>query len=337
MEVKKCLFIYIIIVVLCFSCNNKSNNDVKYSFYYWKSSVALTEKEKDILTHSSTIYVRYFDIYWNNKPIPVAKVCFANSTFKNLIVVPVIYIKNEVFVNISEKEIESLSNKTLELIDKINNTIGIKNNLEIQIDCDWSDATNSKYFAFLKKLKIKKSPKVSVTIRLHQIKYYSKTGIPPCDKGVLMFYNMGKLGNSKKNSIYNTYDASQYVKFIKEYPLSLDVALPIFRWGYVLRNGKIINLLSKIVENELKRQTFIKKISQQHFQFLEGIYWKGIYFQKNDEIFIEKISPKELHQATNLLSKHIKRPSNIIFFDLDSTNISHFSHEEFSQISSIFR
>jgi chromatin segregation and condensation protein Rec8/ScpA/Scc1 (kleisin family) len=114
---------HIIIVVLCFSCNNKSNNDVKYSFYYWKSSVALTEKEKDILTHSSTIYVRYFDIYWNNKPIPVAKVCFANSTFKNLIVVPVIYIKNEVFVNISEKEIESLSNKTLELIDKINNTI----------------------------------------------------------------------------------------------------------------------------------------------------------------------------------------------------------------------
>lgn len=336
MKVKKCL-LYTIIVVLCFSCNNKTNNDVKYSFYYWKPSVALTENEKDLLKHSSTIYVRYFDIKWNNKPIPVAKVSFVNSTFKSLIVIPVIYIKNEVFINISEKEIGSLSKKTLELIDKINKTIGIKNNSEIQIDCDWNDATKSKYFDFLKELKIKTHPKVSVTIRLHQIKYYLKTGIPPCDKGVLMFYNMGKLGNSKKNSIYNTYDASQYVKFIKEYPLSLDIALPIFRWGYVLRNGKIINLLSKIDDSELKQQTFIKSLSQQHFQFLEGIYWKGIYFQKNDEIFIEKISQKELHQATTLLSKHIKRPSNIIFFDLDSTNVSHFSHEEFSQISSIFR
>ncbi|GAB2630004.1 hypothetical protein GCM10027035_25550 [Emticicia sediminis] len=297
----------------------------------------MTENEKDLLTHSSTIYLRYFDVKWNNKPIPVAKVCFVNSTFKDLIIIPVIYIKNEVFINISEKEIESLSDKTLELIDKINNTIGITNNPEIQIDCDWSDATKSKYFAFLKKLKIKKSSKVSVTIRLHQIKYYSKTGIPPCNKGVLMFYNMGKLGNSKKNSIYNTYDASQYVKSIKEYPLSLDVALPIFRWGYVLRNGEIINLLSKIDDSELKQQTFVKKINQQHFQFLEGIYWKGIYFQQNDEVFIEKISQKELHQATNLLSKYIKPPSNVLFFDLDSTNISHFSHEEFSQISSIFR
>lgn len=333
----KCIYIYTIIVVLCLSCNNETSNDVKYSFYYWKPSVALTENEKDLLTHSSTIYLRYFDIKWDNKPIPVAKVCFVNSTFKDLIIIPVVYIRNEVFINISEKEIGSLSNKTLELIDKINNTIGIKNNSEIQIDCDWSDATKSKYFAFLKKLKIKKSSKVSATIRLHQIKYYSKTGIPPCDKGVLMFYNMGKLGNSKKNSIYNAYDASQYVKSIKEYPLYLDVALPIFRWGYVWRNHNVINLLSKIDDGELKGQTFIKQISQEHFQFLEGIYWKGIYFQKNDEIFIEKISPKELHQATNLLSKHIKRPSNVIFFDLDSTNISHFSHEEFSQISSIFR
>ncbi len=319
------------------SCNNKSSNDAKYAFYYWKPTVKLTKNEKHLLTHSSSIYVRYFDIKWNSKPIPVAKVYFPKSTFKDLIIIPVIYIKNEVFINLSEREIESLSNKTLELVDKINKTIGIKNNTEIQIDCDWSDATKSKYFAFLKKLKIKRSLKVSVTIRLHQIKYYFKTGIPPCDKGVLMFYNMGKLGNFKKNSIYNTYDASQYVKSIKEYPFSLDVALPIFRWGYVLRNGEIINLLSKIDDSELKQQTFVNIINQQHFQFLEGKYWRGIYFQKNDEIFIEKISTKELYQAVNLLSKHIKRPSNVIFFDLDSTNISHFSHEEFSQISSFFR
>lgn len=329
---------YFIILTSCLlSCNKKTNDDVKYSFYYWKPSVSLTKSEKDLLSNVNTIYVRYFDIKWDKKPIPVAKVDFTNFSFKSILITPVVYIKNEVFINISEKEIRNLSNRTLELIDRINATIGIKSNQEIQIDCDWNDETKSKYFDFLKNLKEKYHQTVSVTIRLHQIKYYSKTGIPPCDKGVLMFYNMGKLGNLDRNSIYNNYDASQYVKYVKNYPLFLDIALPIFRWGYVLRNHKIINLLSKIDDEELKGQIFIKQIDKQHFQFLEGVYWKGIYFQKNDKIVIEKISKKELYKAANLLSKYIKHPSNTIFFDLDSANISHFSHEEFSQVSSLFR
>ncbi|WP_435356130.1 hypothetical protein [Emticicia sp. SJ17W-69] len=334
----KSTFTYLIILTSCLlSCNKTTNGDGRYSFYYWKTSVSLTKNETDLLTNVRTIYVRYFDIKWDKKPIPVAKVDFTNFSFKNTSITPVIYIKNEVFTNISEKEIRDLSNRTLELLDKINTIIGIKSNKEIQIDCDWSDETKSKYFDFLKNLKEKYEHTISVTIRLHQIKYYSKTGIPPCDKGVLMFYNMGKLGNLDRNSIYNNYDASQYVKYVKNYPLFLDVALPIFRWGYVLRNRRIINLLSKIDDEELKRQIFIKQIDKQHFQFLEGMYWKGIYFQKNDEIVIEKITQKELFHAANLLSKYIKHPSNTIFFDLDSANISHFSHEEFFQVSSLFR
>jgi len=54
--------------------------------------------------------------------------------------------------------------------------------------------------------------------------------VPPVDKGLLMFYNMGKISPdlNARNSIYNRADAEAYLESLPNYRLSLDVALPVF-------------------------------------------------------------------------------------------------------------
>lgn len=306
-----------------------------YSFYFWKSAIDLSTNEQIILKNTSNIYIKYFDIKWNEKPQPVAKIDFKNTHFTNQIITPVIYITNEVFIKIPENDIDLLADKVLQLIDKINQVNDIEKSLEIQIDCDWSESSQIKYFLFLSFLKKKSQRIISTTIRLHQVKYVNRTGIPPCDKGVLMFYNMGKLGNFNRKSIYNEEDAQLYVKFVENYPLKLEIALPIFGWGIVSRNHRIVNLLAKI-DDKLLQNPNIKFLKRNHYRIKDGLFLGGIYFQKDDEIFIEKIDKKDLFQATKQVSEYIKKPARVIFFDLDSTNISLFSHEEFSKISSFF-
>ena len=98
---------------------------------------------------------------------------------------------------------------------------------EIQIDCDWTDSTRNRFFRFtrtLGKLAHAEHSLISATIRLHQIKYFERTGIPPVDRGVLMFYNMGKLAAaSERSSIFNTEDAEKYTSRLSQYPLPMDL------------------------------------------------------------------------------------------------------------------
>jgi len=74
---------------------------------------------------------------------------------------------------------------------------------------------------------LKKDFNVTATIRLHQIKFKDKTGIPPVDQGVLMAYNIGELKNNKQNSILEANIVKQYINKNTEYPLKLKLALDI--------------------------------------------------------------------------------------------------------------
>ncbi|MCH5599842.1 hypothetical protein [Niabella ginsengisoli] len=115
---------------------------------------------------------------------------------------------------------------------------------EVQMDCDWTATTKKKYFYFLQEIKRQKiAPELSATIRLHQIKYTTSSGIPPVDKGLLMCYNMGTLQNiESKNSIIDPEEFEKYQSYIKMYSLPLDAGLPVFEWYVLFRNNKYAGL-----------------------------------------------------------------------------------------------
>ncbi len=86
---------------------------------------------------------------------------------------------------------ENIWRKVSEMVPRLGRRSG-----ELQFDCDWSDATRDRFFALLTAVGERARPAgitLSATIRLHQVKYRERTGVPPVERGMLMFYNMGRV------------------------------------------------------------------------------------------------------------------------------------------------
>jgi hypothetical protein len=324
------------------ACKPKHANTNR-AFYYWKSSFELNNKELDIIKQNniSTLYIKYFDVVWNNNlnaAYPVAKINFKQAVPAFMVMVPVVYITNTVLQKTPANDIEKLANNIYNLIHEYPWAINNKTP-EIQIDCDWTLGTKEKYFKLLNTLKNKIGHKValSATIRLHQIKYASSTGIPPVQKGMLMYYNMGNLHSTKLNSIFNEHDAEKYAPYIKQYPLALDVVLPVFKWVKVFRNHKMQQLIQHVSIEELLGSGIFKAIDKNSFRAIATSHYKGINFVNNDILVIENISAKESIQAAQHLRNYYNSAScTVALFHLKQSNLHEYTRKDFETLYTTF-
>ncbi len=322
------------------NCQTKPR-EVSMAFYHWKTTVD-TSDFKNI--KNEKIYARLFDVDWDEAakmPKPLAELQ-GIAQFKNLKkIIPVVFITNKTFIQIIENQIDIL---VLHIFDKIKkNTEGVDFD-EIQFDCDWTATTRERYFYFLKKAKILfLDKKISATIRLHQVKFMDKTGIPPVDRGMLMAYNMGDLDDVKTdNSILNIETLKSYLKNFDSYPLELDVALPIFSWGIVFRDGEAAKIINNLPKKEVLHTPQYDALFQQkgdnHFVLLKNQYFKGLYLYENDDIRIEEAPLSHLKSAAYFLSQNIKNQQlTVAFYHLDSAALQQYHYEDLENIVHIFR
>ncbi|MDO4880683.1 MAG: hypothetical protein Q3983_05335 [Capnocytophaga sp.] len=324
--------IFLTFLFFFFSCHKKQEN-IELSVYFWRTNFHFTEEEKTFLAENSIqkLYVRYCDIgLKNGKAIPVAPIEM-NKDSKYQEIIPVIYIKNEVFLeeNVSP---ETLSEQISKYISQINKTYDISVK-EIQFDCDWTLKSKDKYFNFLKYFNENNNFLLSATIRLHQIKYFSTTGIPPVSYGVLMYYNMGTITAIGKNSIYDRETAKQYLSSLKNYPLRLNVALPLFSWGVHSIGGEVANLVGGLTSKEMKTIKGVEQIGENNiFLVTEQTNYKGRLWQKGDIIKIEEISENEILTMKNDILQNFKNPpKEIILYDLNK-NITHYEKTLFKNL-----
>jgi hypothetical protein len=324
------LFISLFLIISC----HKETKNIDLSVYYWKTNLNFSIEEKNFLSENTIqkLYVRYCDIgLKDNKPIPIAPIEFQENDYKKYEIIPVIYIKNEVFLenNVSS---EFLAQQIDKYIKQINKTYDISVN-EIQFDCDWTLKSKEKYFEFINFFKENNSYSLSATIRLHQIKYFSTTGVPPVDYGVLMYYNMGNISAIGKNSIYDRETAKQYLSSLKNYPLELNIALPLFSWGVHSIGGEVVNLVAGLTSKEIKTIKGIEQIGENNiFLVTKQVNYKGRIWQKGDIIKIEEISENELLTMKNDILKNIKKsPKEIILYDLNK-NIINYENKFFKNL-----
>jgi hypothetical protein len=321
------------------SCRSKPAPAI--SFYYWKTRYELNQYENKALAENDvqSLYLRYFDVDIDpgtGATKPVSAITFISPVDQKAII-PVVYIRNRVFEKADSNTIDGLGKNIHQLITEINkmNKIVVS---EVQFDCDWTERTKDAFFLFLRSYKKLSGQVLSATIRLHQVKYSRRTGIPPVDQGVLMFYNMGTISASDANSIYEEKNALKYVSSLNQYPLRLDIALPIFSWGIGARNGKVHYLLNKMYVNDFEKDSNFVKISAGRFRAKSSFFKKGYYVMENDEIKIENIGAKDLIGMTNRLTKNTSQPvKKIIFYDLDSSNMINYESNIFQTVSQGFR
>lgn len=324
-------------ILLFNSCSQEDKPVI--AFYYWRTIFKLAPIERETLNYNKVnkLYIRYFDVDVNentNEVFPLAPIHF-NDKPNNFSVVPVIYIKNRVML--------SKSLNIPDLVKKINDYIGqinAKNKIEIheiQIDCDWTLASKDNYLKFIDLFKKSTKTLLSATIRLHQVKYFEKTKIPNVDKGVLMYYNMGKIAPDSLNSIYDKNLADNYLKSIKQYPLKLNVALPIFSWAVHIRNGRVIGLKNKMDSNDLKSDNNFEEKTSNNFHVVNSNYKNSTFYKKDDILKLELISQENLlEMATDLNENFINNPQEIIYYDLDQFNIQHYEKDIFTKVSASF-
>jgi len=326
----KQIIVIILFVGLFSACSDKSEKGApNVAFYYWKTIFKLTENEKEVLSENNVgkIYIRYFDIGLKGKEaIPVSSIRFSEKPdpYK---VVPVVYIKNEVMLE-PTVDLQQLAEKVNTYIGKVN----AKNSIawdEIQVDCDWTLQSKDRYLKFVEHLKSVSAKRLSATIRLHQVKYYGKTGIPNVDKGVLMYYNMGSIAPDNRNSIYDREVAQSYIKSLKKFPLALDVALPVYCWGIHFRDDGVINVISKIDVAALKNDPHFRKTDEITFQVVESVIRGGNYFKEGDQLKMESILKDDLkNMADDLRDNLANRPNEIIFYDLDDFNMTSYNSDQ---------
>lgn len=333
----------LLVTLLCMqACQPASNAET--AFYYWKGTYEQKPEQADFLkqTNSRHLYLRFMDIKWNEQlkqPLPEAVIRF-RDTIGHKAITPVVFITNQSFEKINIQQADSLANRLYQSLLKM--TAEQKLNFSvIQIDCDWTLGTREKYFHFLRQLKKSSGKKLEATIRLHQVKYHFRTGIPPVDKGILMFYNMGKLSAdlSSGNSIYNTEDAAPYVKYVPNYKLPLDIALPLFSWSLHLRKGKIIQVYGKIGRSQLSNTANFEPSAHQNvYRAKRNFFMSGVYVKTNDLFKLEESTPESLTTAAAQLSPYLnkKEKRNIIYYELANLDPSAFTAKDLQKVSAHF-
>jgi hypothetical protein len=116
----------------------------KFHFIIGIPYLILIKPNKTILDtlNVKEVYVRFFDIIKENGRIkPNAQIDFGEKSVFNYVIIPVVFIENAVFKNISETElnelIQHLSNEVQFIYTKTQKGLP----KEIQFDCDWTKTT----------------------------------------------------------------------------------------------------------------------------------------------------------------------------------------------------
>ncbi len=313
------------------------------SFYYWKTVFRLNETELRTLTELNVnrLYIRYFDVVSGDKmPLPDATIVFKDTLPANIGVIPVVFIVNRVLEELPDDEVPKLAERIWSRIERINHAHEIVDVPEIQMDCDWNVSTRDKYFCLLNAMRDRcrlASKQLSVTLRLHQMKYRKSTGIPSADKAVLMCYNMGRMTEyDTRNSVLDAEEVQKYMTGVELYPLPTDVALPLFDWGVCFGGRQYRGLINGLCEADME-QPYFSKIAPHLYRADSAVVLRGAYIRRGDQIRVENPSGEEIKQVARMLASRIKSPDRVIWYHLDSLLLQKYPHHELQEMGNLLR
>ena len=335
-----------ILACLLPSCQDTPTRDIHPAFYHWKTHFQPGPVEQEALRHHQAhrIYTKYFDVDWSDaekRPTPQAKVEWRQPPPLGQDIVPVVFITNRSFENIDPPYADTLATQVAKLITRLHPQPSVPPS-EVQIDCDWTRRTRDTYFRFLRHLQTQfdtTKTKLSATIRLHQIKYQDRSGIPPVHRGMAMLYNTGDLDNpAEENSILQLQDLRDYLDQSRPYPLPLDAALPIFRWGVLYRQGRLIKLINQLDFAEVEANPNFQKTAPYQAKVLENQYFRGHYLYPGDEIRCEEVQASQLIDCARYAAQTLNpSPRYIALYHLDASCIKTYDPETLAAAFDAFR
>ena len=339
------LFLFLVPSTLLFliSCSKTSHDT---GFYFWKTVFQLDTVENRALEEikAQSIYVRIMDIDFDPsgvQAVPISPITFTQPVPKEQQVIPVVFVNQRIFTEMDSLQIRGLANKIVPFIVAKIKQAGKENFKELQLDCDWTKTSRDKFFyllTYLQQLPALKDILVSSTLRLHQVKNIVTSGVPPVRKVMLMCYNMGNLRQfGPQNSIINQKDLKTYLsESLHNYPIEMDIALPIFQWFVVFRNNNYIGISKHISEEEIKDASLFTHNPNTNLYILTKDLPKA-NLKKDDIIRFESVNQEDLLQTAKFLKGELKgKEHRIIFYHLDQATLANHSNAELQKIIAAF-
>jgi len=315
------------------------------AFYYWRTTFALTPVEVRALAelHVDRLYLRMFDVAWDdalNAPSVLGAVALTPGARvpAGVEVVPVVFLRDAVFRHLGTDGSAALARRTWEQVKARTAALGAAPR-ELQVDCDWTDSSRDSYFEFVRALRAESHLALSATIRLHQVKYRERTGIPPIDRGMLMFYNMGQIAaDPAARAIFDPARAQKYLARVRDYPLPLDVALPIWSWTVHLRDDRVEGLLQSTDPDELAALPFLRRTASDHYVATRTAFLHGTLLREGDVLKVEVTGPDQALAAAAMIAPRLARtpaggPARTLsLFELSERNLTRHGHDHLEQL-----
>lgn len=317
-----------LITLILFSCSEEKIERQNIALYHWKAKAIFPESYQSAVNtlHTDKIYLHYFDIKSSNNSnlnrdeiFPTYVIKSISEEYQDFEIVPVVYITNSVFKT-TNLDIGNLSSKIEKLINKISLKHFNKDIKHIQIDCDWTQSTRYVYFELLETLG--KEFSIDATIRLHQIKFKDKTGIPPVKKGTLMLYNIGDLKSRNQNSILEETIVKQYIDSNTNYPLQLNIGLPIFSQTTLFNKNSRVRVIKDTDRATLEKDSHFKKIDAINFKVVADTLYKGYYLSKGYSLKLEEIDESEIIESYRAVKESKLVTDEIILYHLNEESLS---------------
>jgi hypothetical protein len=335
------IYLLLLLPALLMQGYNSHPKTITKAGYYWQTRFDLSEAQMDSLQSLGIrkLYVRFFDVIYDpeiNKAVPTADIVFSSTPDSLLEIVPVVFIKNNVLQKTSKEQSAVLGDKICRRIKELSELYHLHNIREVQLDCDWTESTRDNFFELVKASKaISQQKIISCTIRLHQFKYFEKCGVPPCNRGMLMFYNMGRITTNKNyNSIYDSATASGYLRSFSKYPLPLDVGLPLFDLSILFRQGKPINTIATHLLPGLP----LKKDHGNIYTAERDTFINFTSIRAGDIIKHEQTGVNECMQACRQIAPYIDNDSfSVSIFDIHQPDFFNYEKADIQKIYSCFR
>jgi hypothetical protein len=312
------------------------------AFYYWRTTFRLAPAEARALAELSVsrLYLRAFDVEWSAAdaaPSMIGKLTPAEGARApaGIEVVPVVFLRDEVLRRAAPGpglaalavDVWAEVQRRMKLLDAAPR--------ELQLDCDWTDTTREAFFELLADLRERSGLPLSATIRLHQVKYRERTGVPPVERGMLMFYNMGRFSaDPGARAIFDPESAARYLARVSEYPLPLDVALPIWSWTVHLRDDRVEGLLQSTDPDELAALPFLTRAAPDRYVATRTAFLHGTLLREGDVLKIEVTGPAEALAAAEQIAPHLARRGGrtVSLFDLSERNLARHAPATLDQV-----
>lgn len=334
------LFSFFLIVVAC----SEPSVNIERGIYFWENDTPSLSSENSNALDSLNIeklYIKIFEVdrvSGKNKPIAKSSLQLELTIVQNRKLIPCIYMLNKVFIESSKSELDKLADDVVYLTSKyVNEKLIPGVNIqcsEIQIDCDWSVKSQGNYFYFLRRIKKVWKKNVSCTLRLYPYKFHTKMGVPPCDRATLMCYNLlNPLKNPRKNTILDIGEMSKYLDTKFDYPIPLDVALPVYSWLQCYDRERFKGVVHGPIEEYAPLLSHEKGL---WYSMQADTVISDLYMRKGDRIKLERVSKKELSDAIDLIKSSgvLKNDAVFSYFHLSSQELKFYSYEKLNSYSS---